>query len=88
MAHQHEQSIEELLNDPLTLALMQADRIDPAALRADLIEVARRLPRRDIVLGRRPIEPGVTELRRLLADCIASSARKGGATAHAATDRH
>ncbi len=36
-------SVEQLLNDPMTLALMRADGVDPASLRAMLAGLARRL---------------------------------------------
>ena len=49
-----ELTLTELLDDPVTLAVMAADRVDPAALKAVLSALARRLqldppadPRRD-----------------------------------------
>jgi len=51
-----ELTLTELLDDPVTLAVMAADRVDPAALKAVLSALARRLqrdlpadPRRDCV---------------------------------------
>jgi hypothetical protein len=38
-------TIDQLLNDPVTIALMQADRVDPDALQAMLRGVAARLHR-------------------------------------------
>jgi len=39
----HEMTLADLLADPMTLAIMAADRVDPAALRASLFGLARRL---------------------------------------------
>jgi hypothetical protein len=39
----HELTMAELLADPVTLAVMAADRVDPAALEAMLCQLARRL---------------------------------------------
>jgi hypothetical protein len=39
-------SLQEVLADPLTRAVMAADRVDPTRLAADLAETARRLARR------------------------------------------
>lgn len=36
-------TVDQLLNDPVTLAVMRADRIDPASFRAMLAGQARRL---------------------------------------------
>ena len=36
-------TIDQLLNDPMTLAVMQADHVDPAALKAMLVRTAARL---------------------------------------------
>jgi hypothetical protein len=41
--HNHELTLTELLDDPLTRAVMAADRVDPAALKATLSAVARTL---------------------------------------------
>ena len=38
-----ELTLTELLDDPMTRAVMEADRVDPAALKALLSAVARRL---------------------------------------------
>ena len=38
-----ELTLAELMADPITLAVMAADRVDPAALKAMLSELARRL---------------------------------------------
>ena len=39
-------SLQEVLADPLTRAVMAADRVDPTRLAADLAETARRLARK------------------------------------------
>jgi hypothetical protein len=41
--HYHELTLTELLDDPMTRAVMAADRVDPAALNATLSAVARKL---------------------------------------------
>jgi hypothetical protein len=41
--HNRELTLTELLDDPMTLAVMAADRVDPAALKAILSALARRL---------------------------------------------
>lgn len=41
--HNRELTLAELLDDPVTLAVMAADRVDPAALKAVLSALARRL---------------------------------------------
>ena len=41
--HSHELTLTELLDDPMTRAVMAADRVDPAALHATLSAVARKL---------------------------------------------
>jgi hypothetical protein len=46
MAGRDDGALETLLSDPLTLALMRADRVDPIVLRADLRRVAERVRRR------------------------------------------
>jgi hypothetical protein len=43
MTRHAELTIEDLLTDPVTLALMRADRVDPIALRGMLERVGRRL---------------------------------------------
>jgi hypothetical protein len=40
-----ELTLAELLDDPMTLAVMAADRVDPAALKTVLLALARRLQR-------------------------------------------
>jgi hypothetical protein len=42
--HNYELTLTELLDDPMTRAVMAADRVDPAAVRATLSAVARTLP--------------------------------------------
>ena len=39
-------SLQEVLADPLTRAVMAADRVDPTRLAAELAETARRLARK------------------------------------------
>ena len=41
--HYHELTLTELLDDPMTRAVMAADRVDPAALNETLSAVARKL---------------------------------------------
>ena len=41
----HDMSLNEVLTDPLIRAVMAADGVDPARLRAELAETARRLAR-------------------------------------------
>jgi hypothetical protein len=41
--HNHELTLTELLDDPMTRAVMVADRVDPAALKATLSAVTRKL---------------------------------------------
>jgi hypothetical protein len=41
--HNYELTLTELLDDPMTRAVMVADRVDPAALKATLSAVARKL---------------------------------------------
>lgn len=44
MASSHQNlTVDQLLNDPMTLAVMRADRIDPASFRAMLAGQAKRL---------------------------------------------
>jgi hypothetical protein len=43
MAGHDDKVLETLLSDPLTIALMRADRVDPVVLRADLRRVAERV---------------------------------------------
>src|SRR5690242_15485830 len=45
--HCHEPTIQELLNDPLTRAVMKADSVDPQALRRMLGSVALEIERPD-----------------------------------------
>jgi hypothetical protein len=73
MLSQSEQTMDDLLADPLTLALMRADGVDPAALRADLVDVAQQLGERPAVTL--PPFRGLHEpdLTRLLGDCIQAS---------------
>lgn len=40
-------TIDQLLNDPMTLAVMRADRVDPASLKALLVLTAARLREAD-----------------------------------------
>ncbi|PLP55910.1 hypothetical protein CYK37_28070 [Mesorhizobium loti] len=40
-------TIDQLLNDPVTLAVMRADRVDPASLKALLVHTAARLREAD-----------------------------------------
>jgi hypothetical protein len=56
MDYRRQLTLTELLDDPMTLAVMAADRVDPAALKAILSALAHRLqldlpadPRRDCV---------------------------------------
>lgn len=41
--HSKTLTIDQLLNDPMTLAVMRADRVDPASLKALLLLTAARL---------------------------------------------
>ena len=43
MASRNDPSIDQLLNDPVTIAVMRADKVDPDALQTMLRGVARRL---------------------------------------------
>jgi hypothetical protein len=43
MAGHDDEALETLVSDPLTVALMRADRVDPAVLRADLRRAAEKL---------------------------------------------
>lgn len=47
-------TLADLLDDPLVRALMAADRVDPAALAAELRSLARRLPPRPPTGRRQP----------------------------------
>jgi hypothetical protein len=64
-----EMTFEDLLNDPLTLSLMKADRVDPAALRADLRAVSKRLAVRHEAASARAFSPD-REFSSLLGDCV------------------
>ena len=43
----HEPSLESLLSDPICVALMRYDRLDPDRVRHNLRKLARGLPRRN-----------------------------------------
>ena len=60
-----ELTLTDLLADPMVLAVMAADQVDPAALEAALSGLARRLELA------RPAEPG-----RLRRDCLRHARRK------------
>ncbi len=47
-----EPSLESLLSDPICVALMRYDRLDPDRVRRNLRKLARRLPRRHGGRGR------------------------------------
>ncbi len=47
-------TVDQLLNDPMTLAVMRADRIDPASFRAMLAGQARRLREAEAAAYGRP----------------------------------
>ena len=52
MAGHDDGALETLLSDPLTIALMRADRVDPIVLRADLRRVAERVGARGLESSR------------------------------------
>ena len=85
MLRRTEQTMDDLLSDPLTLSLMRADGVDPAALRSDLVHVAERLGERPPAVLPSQWRNREPDWKRLLADCIqASSAR---AAAHRRSPR-
>jgi hypothetical protein len=45
--HRQEMTIAEMLSDSIVQALMEADRVDPRALEASLLGLARKLKERD-----------------------------------------
>ncbi len=52
MAGHDDRALETLLSDPLTIALMRADHVDPLVLRADLRRVAERVRARALESSR------------------------------------
>jgi hypothetical protein len=76
----NEQTLDELLSDPVILALMRADRVDPLQLRADFRHVASRLAQRPSLDRAEAVE--AADWKRLLDDCLAAR-RSGGAASPA-----
>jgi hypothetical protein len=64
--HIHELTLTELLDDPLTRAVMAADRVDPAALKATLSAVARKLQHNFAAYQQMTNGTGWSDQRRVL----------------------
>jgi hypothetical protein len=78
MLSHSEQTMDDLLTDPLTLSLMRADGVDPMALRSDLVHVAQRLGERPAAMLPAEWRKREPDWKRLLADCIQASRAKSG----------
>jgi hypothetical protein len=80
MSPSGEMTFEDLLNDPLTLSVMKADHVDPAALRMDLRLVAKRLAIRKApaLAPREAID--TRAFRSLLGDCVQARRSAGDAS--------
>jgi hypothetical protein len=79
MLSHSEQTMDDLLSDPLTLSLMRADGVDPAALRSDLVHVAERLGERLPAMLPAEWRNREPDWKRVLADCIQASRAKAAA---------
>jgi hypothetical protein len=79
MLSHSEQTMDDLLSDPLTLSLMKADGVDPTALRSDLVHVARRLGERPAAMLPAEWRNREPDWKRLLADCIQASRARSAA---------
>jgi hypothetical protein len=75
-----EMTFEDLLNDPLTLSVMKADHVDPAALRADLRLAARRLAIHEAPALAPREATDMRAFRSLLGNCIQARRSAGDAS--------
>ena len=80
MSHSGEMTFEDLLNDPLTLSLMKADRVDPKTLRADLRAVSKRLAARRDPAHPIRVEAAARDFGSLLGDCVRAKLSAGNAS--------
>ena len=79
-------TLDALLNEPVTLAVMKADRVDPASLKAMLRSVALDAAASAVQIGNTRNELARTRFNRGPASTFSKSAdrRRGRASVHAA----